>query len=188
MQRRTFADEFLVHVDGQQYRSEDVLAGDLLDKLRGLMAAHNGLNNFYNEGPHAKTLASSIPVSGIIPRAATQEWVKVICKCHIGNGYGYREGVDTTADGYYLQYVEGLGEADVVTFLRLFNDPDFTVDFEMAKADKRAKALVKRLKDKTKNAHVLRALDLVFAQPEGTLRKISIVTKFKEALQNLPRA
>ena len=39
MQRRTFADEFLVHVDGQQYRSQDVLAGELLDKLRSLMAA-----------------------------------------------------------------------------------------------------------------------------------------------------
>jgi hypothetical protein len=34
-QRKVFADEFLAHVDGQQYRSEDVLAGELLDKLRG---------------------------------------------------------------------------------------------------------------------------------------------------------
>jgi hypothetical protein len=61
-QRKTFADEFLGHVSGQQYRSEDVLAGELLDKLRSLNAAHNGMNNFYNEWPHAASLTSSLPV------------------------------------------------------------------------------------------------------------------------------
>jgi hypothetical protein len=181
------ADEFLVHVDGQQYRSEDVLAGELLDKLRSLMAAHNGMNNFYNEGPHAKSLTSSLPPSGIIPKAAEQEWVKTISKCHIGNGLGYREGVDSTADHYYDQYIEGFGEGAVLIFLRLFNDPDFTVDLEMTKADKRARALAARLESKTKNALILRALDLVLAQPEGTLRKLPLVTKFKEAMQNLPK-
>lgn len=69
---------------------------------------------------------------------------------------------------------------------RLFNDPDFTVDFEMPKADRRAKALATRLKDETKSVHILRALDLVVAQPEGALRKLPIVTKFKE-VQNLPK-
>jgi hypothetical protein len=113
--------------------------------------------------------------------------VKTICKCHIGNGMGYREGVDSTADRYYDQYIEGFAEGAVVIFLRLFNDPDFTVDFDAPKADRRAKALVERLKGKTKNALILRALDLVIAQPEGTLRKLSLVTKFKEALQNLPK-
>ena len=187
-QRRTFADEFLVHVDGQQYRSEDVLAGELLDKLRNLIAAHNGMNNFYNEWPHAKSLASSVPVSGVVPRAARLEWVKVITKCHIGNGYGYREGVDTSADRFYEQYIDGFGEAEVVQFLRLFNDPDFTVDFDSAKPDRRAKALATRLKDKTKNVLILRAVDSVLAQPEGTLRRLSVVTKFKEALKGLPNS
>jgi hypothetical protein len=82
-QRKIFADEFLVRVNGQQYRSEDVLAGELLDKLRGLLAAHNGINNFYNEWPHAASLEASLPVSGIIPTAARVEWVKVITRCQI---------------------------------------------------------------------------------------------------------
>ncbi len=100
-QRKIFADEFLIHVDGQQYRSEDVLAGELLDKLRSLVAAHNGMNNFYNEWPHAASLEESLPVSGIIPKAARLEWVRTITKCHIGNGYGNRGGVDVSADDYY---------------------------------------------------------------------------------------
>jgi hypothetical protein len=187
-QRKIFADEFLVHVNGQQYRSEDVLAGELLDKLRSLNAAHNAMNNFYNEWPHAKSLASSLPVSGLLPHAARLEWVKVIAKCHIGNGQGYYGGVDTTADRQYRVYLARFGEAEVVQFLRLFEDPDFTVDFDSSMAHRRALALATDLKSKTRNVHVLRALDVLLAQPEGTLRKLSTVTKFKEALMNLPKA
>jgi hypothetical protein len=186
-QRKTFADEFLLHVNGQQYRAEDVLSGELLDKLRSLNAAHNGLNNFYNEWPHAESLASSLPVSGVVPRAARLEWVKVIVKCHIGNGYGYREGVDTNADPHYQRYIAGFGEAEVVQFIRLFEDPDFTVDFGSAKPHRRAVALAATLRDKTKNVHVLRALEVLLSQPSGTLRKLPLVEKFKEALKSLPK-
>ena len=187
LQRRTFADEFLANVNGQQYRSEDVLAGELLDKLRNLNAAHNAMNNFYNEWPHATSLAASVPVSGVVPRAARLEWVKTITKCHIGNGQGYYGGVDTTADRQYRSYIEQFGEAETVLFLRLFDDPDFTVDFDSRVAHRRAQALATDLKNRAKNIHVIRALDAVLAQPEGTLRKLSTVTKFKEALANLPK-
>jgi hypothetical protein len=186
-QRKTFADEFLGHVDGQQYRSEDVLAGELLDKLRSLNAAHNGMNNFYNEWPHAASLASSLPVSGVVPRAAHVEWVKVITKCHIGNGHGYREGVDSTADGHYQRYIAGFSEAEVVQFLKLFEDSDFTVDFGSPKADQRARALATALREKTKNILVRRAIDVLLAQTEGTLRKLPIATKFQEAVKSLPK-
>jgi hypothetical protein len=186
-QRKIFADEFLAHVDGQQYRSEDVLAGELLDKLRSLHTAHNGINNFYNEGPHAQGLQSSLPVSGILPRAARSEWVKVLVKCHLGNGYGHRDGVDTTADQHYQLYIGNFGEAETMQFLRLFDDPDFTVDFDSSKPHHRAMALATALKAKTKNVHILRALDVMLAQPEGALRKLPIVTKFKEAVANLPK-
>ncbi len=160
-QRRIFADEFLVHVNGQQYRSEDVLAGELLDKLRSLNAAHNAMNNFYNEWPHAKSLASSLPVSGVVPRAARVEWVKVITKCHIGNGQGYYGGVDTSADVHYQKYIATFGEAEAIQFLRLFDDPDFTVDFDWSMAHRRAQALATELKSKTRNVLVLRALDVL---------------------------
>lgn len=186
-QRRTFADEFLIHVDGQQYRSEDVLAGELLDKLRSLHTAHNGMNNFYNEGPHAQALQSSLPVTGIVPRAAQSEWVKVIVKCHLGNGLGYYGGVDTTADRYYQSYIAAFGEREVIQFLRSFSDPDFTVDCDSTKVHRRAMALVGDFKGKTRNVHVLKALDAVLAQPDGTLRKMATVTKFKEAVANIPK-
>ena len=186
-QRKTFADEFLVRVNGQQYRSEDVLAGELLDKLRSLEAAHNAMNNFYNEWPHAKSLESSLPVSGVVPRAARGDWVKVITKCHIGNGLGYYGGVDTSADQHYQKYIEKFSEAEVVRFIRLFEDPYFTVDFDSRVAHKRAQALATKLRGKTRNIHVLRALDTVLNQPEGTMRKLHTVTKYQESLKTLPK-
>jgi hypothetical protein len=184
-QRKIFADDFLARVSGQQYRSEDVLAGELLDKLRSLLAAHNGINNFYNEWPHAASLQASVPVSGIIPKAARVEWVKVITKCHIGNGYGNKGGVDVSADSYYQQYVSAFAEQEINTFVRLFNDPAFTVDFDRPQADVRARALISYFKTKTANIHLLRALDVLLAQPPNHLRGVILVTKFKEATANL---
>jgi hypothetical protein len=186
-QRRVFADEFLSRVNGQQYRAEDVLAGELLDKLRSLMAAHNGINNFYNEWPHAQSLESALPVSGIVPNAARLEWVRVITRCHIGNGFGSRGGVDTSADTYYQKYIRNFGEREVVQFLRLFEDPAFTVDFVRAQADARARKLIDYFKTKTKNVHVLGGLDVLLAQPVGILAKAANVTKLKRILADLPK-
>ncbi len=160
-QRKVFADEFLAHVDGQQYRSEDVLAGELLDKLRSLLAAHNGTNNFYNEWPHAQSLESALPVSGIVPKAARIEWVKVIVKCHVGNGFGNRGGVDTSADIHYGRYLGNFGEQEIVLFLRSFGDSAFTADFGRPMADARARTLVTGFKEKTKNVHVLPRAGLI---------------------------
>lgn len=157
-----------------------------LQKLRSLHAAHNGMNNFYNEGPHAQALQSSLPVSGIVPRAAELEWVKVVVKCHLGNGLGYYGGVDTTADRYYQGYISRFGEREIAQTLRSFSDPDFTVDFDSAVVHRRAMKLATAFKARVKNVYIIRALDAVLSQPEGTLRKLATVTKFREAVGNLP--
>jgi hypothetical protein len=186
-QRKIFADEFLVRVNGQQYRAADVLAIELLDKLRSLMSAHNGMNNFYNEWPHAQGLESALPVNGVVPNAARVEWVKTIAQCYIGNGYGNRGGVDTSADAFYQRYIATFGEREVVLFLRLFEDPSFTADFDKPQADARARALIASFKGKSKNVYVLTALDLLLKHPANLLAKAPTVTKFKAAVANLPK-
>jgi hypothetical protein len=126
-------------------------------------------------------------VSGIVPNAAKLEWVKTITKCHIGNGFGNRGGVDTSADVSYQKYISAFGEREVVMFLRLFEDPTFTGDFSKTKADERARALITAFKEKTTNVHVLRALDALLAQPAELLDKVKMVTKFKQAMAYLPK-
>jgi len=113
--------------------------------------------------------------------------VKVIVKCHLGNGLGYRDGVNTTADSFYKRYIASFGEAEITQFLRLFSDQDFTIDFDSTKPHRRAMALATAFKAKTRNVHIVKALDAVLAQPEGALRKISLVAKFREAVANIPK-
>lgn len=95
--------------------------------------------------------------------------------------------MDTTADRFYQAHIGSFGEGEIAQFLRSFSDPDFTVDLDSRKPHSRAMALAARFKTKTRNVYIIKALDVLSAQPEGTLRKISNVTKFKEAVANVPK-
>jgi len=91
------------------------------------------------------------------------------------------------AEPYYQRYIGNFGEREVVHFLRLFEDPSFTVDFAKQQADVRARQLIEHLKTKTRNVQVLGGLDALLAQPQGLLARAPVVTKFKQALANLPK-
>jgi hypothetical protein len=184
IQRKSLADQFLSGVGGARYKSEDVLVAELLEKLRALRSAHNGGNNFYNEWPHAKDLESSLPISGMVPRAARLEWVRVLVQCWVGNGLGYRDGVDEAAVPHYHAHLVTFGEAEIVTLLWLMDDPDFTVDLHRSKTATRLQRLVADFKTKTNNVHILRALDVIVQSPVPG--KVGPTTEYKGALASLP--
>jgi hypothetical protein len=181
--RKDAAQEFLQIVDGQKYKDEDSLAGELIEKLITLKSVHFGINNFYNEYAHAKSLEQSLPITGIVPRAARLLWVKVISICYMGNGYGYKEGVDESALPYYRKYVQGFSDDEVSGFLRLFEDPEFKTALDRSKPDKRARKLAEYLKSGTENIHLQRALDLIISAPEKTLYGIANTSAFKNAMK-----
>lgn len=181
--RKDAAQEFLQVVEGQNYKDEDSLAGELIEKLNTLRSVHFSINNFYNEYPHAKALEQSLPRNGVIPRSARSLWVKVVSVCYIGNGYGYKEGVDESALPYYKRYIANFSEEEITEFLRLFGDPEFTTSLDRYKPDKRARKLAEYLKAKSENIHLHRALDLIINAPEKTLYGISNTSAFKNALK-----
>lgn len=185
VKRKNLAEEFLNKVDGTRYKDEDSLAGELIEKLETLKSVHFATNNFYNEYPHARSLASSIPQSGEVPRAARPMWVKVVSLGYIGNGRGYKKGVDENALPFYKRYINRFGDSEIVVFLRLMEDSEFTNDFSRSMADKRAKQLAGYLKDKTSNVHIKRALELT-SSFTSTLDRISGTSEYREALKHLP--
>ena len=185
--RKDAAQEFLEIVDGQNYRDEDSLAGELIEKLGVLKSVHFGLNNFYNEYPHAKDLENSLPVNGVVPRAARSLWVKVICLCYAGNGHGYRQGVDDGALPYYERYINGFSEAEIVEFLHLMGDAEFTSAFDRSMVDSRVRELARLLKSKSENIHTKRVLDLVINTPPGTLSGMHQTTAYRQALSFAPK-
>ena len=187
-ERKDRATTFLEAVDGLRYRSEDVLVIELLDRLRTLRDVHHGIDNFYNEWPHAKALKDALPPTGAVPRAARRNWVSVICQCYIGNGLGYREGVDESAVRYYSDYISRFNDSEIADFVRLFADGDFVVDLHCNKTESRAKSLAEALKEATSNAFIKRGLEVLCTAPSGTLKRVSNTTAFKKAIKNLPNS
>lgn len=180
--RKEAVQKFLETVDAQQYKDEDSLAAELLEKLQDLKTVHFEWNNFYNEYSHAKSIDSSIPASGI-PDAVRKLFVKVITICYVGNGKGYREGIDENAAEYYNKFIESFTVPEIRDFLELFKDPEFVTDFNYSTPDKRLRKLANFLKSKTKDVHINKILDLITNFPKGSLQKLASDSKYKEAMK-----
>lgn len=182
--RKEASQKFLQAVNGLTYKDEDSLAGEIIEILENLNRTHFGTNNFYNEYPHAKALDNSLPPSGKVPRAARSFWVKVLCICYVGNGLGYREGVDEAALPYYKKHLSNFEEVEIVEFIKLFGDPEFTAPLAQNKPEARVKKLATALKSMTQNAHVIKALDLIISAP--VVAKVHTTSSFKSSLEYLP--
>lgn len=185
--RKDAAERFLTILNAGSYKDEDSLAGELIEKLGNLKSVHYGMNNFYNEYPHAKILGESIPVNGAVPRAARTLWVKVICTCYIGNGFGYREGVDESAAVYYKKYINNFTDAEIIEFLHLFTDAEFTAPLSYGKCERRAKSLADDLLKKSTTVYVQRALQLIIQAPLHTLGNVGITSAFQQEMKNIPK-
>lgn len=181
--RKDATQKILEIVNGLNYKDENSLSIELIEKLQDLKTVHFEFNNFYNEYTHAKSIAYSLPKSGIIPRAARKLFVKVICICYCGNGKGYKRGVDENALPYYEKFIESFTVEEVKEYLHLFSDSEFTYDLEQSKADERMRQLANKLKLKTTNVHINKALDLIIKFPRNTLHRICTSSSFKDVLK-----
>jgi len=175
---------FLEITNGLQFKDEDSLAAELIEKLQDLRAAHFGMNNFYNEYIHAKNISESLPKGGI-PDSVRHHFVKMICICYVGNGLGYRQGVDEGALPYYSEFIDNFSYKDVKEFILLFQDDEFTRDFDTIKADNRVRDLSIKLKSKTTDIFVNKALDLIAAFGKGKMHKIHTSIDYKNIIKDI---
>jgi len=182
--RRDAAQRFLEIANGLEYKDEDSLAGELIEKLQELRTVHFSWDNFYNEHPHAKSIADSLPKQGI-PTAARKLFVKIICQCFIGNGMGHKMGVDERAAIYYVEFINLFGVEEVKDFLKLLADPEFVIDFDKPTPDQRIRYLAEHFKSLTSNIHVNRALDLIITFPRKSIGKITSDSRYKEIVRNI---
>lgn len=181
-QRKERVQSFLNAVDGNSFKDEDSLSYELIEKLQHLRSAHYGTNNFYNEFPHAQTLEKSLPATGI-PKAAKLDFVKILSTCYIGNGLGYREGVDENALPIYERLIKKFSDEEIIIFCKLFEDHEFTGALNKQITSRRAKELASHLKQQTTNILILRVLDEIING--HNLEKINLVSSYKTALNNL---
>ena len=182
VERKDAIQNFLETVNGLQYKDEDSLAAELLEKLQNLKTVHFEWNNFYNEFAHAKSIDMSIPATGI-PDTVRKLFVKVISICYIGNGLGYRDGVDESALPFYKKYIEDFGIVEIKDFLHLFKDPEFVSDFRGTKPDNRLRSLARFFKTKTKDVYINRVLDTIIDFPKNALQGLASDTRYKESMK-----
>lgn len=182
--RKDRANEFLTLVDGNTYKDEDSIAYEIREVLANLLSSHNGVNNFYNEGPWAKELKQLIPKSGIIPNTVVKEWVKVIVTCYAGNGLGYREGVDEAAESYYITFIDNFKDKEIIELLNLMDDSTLNYDIDMTKPRRRFKRMCGSLINQTHNQFVISALEYIVNCHEP-LSKVYTTTKFKDLMHKV---
>lgn len=180
--RKNSVQKFLETVNGLNYKDEGSLSAELLEKLQNLKTVHFQADNFYNEQPHAKSIETSIPNTGV-PNSIRKFFVKVICLCYIGNGRGYYEGVDRGAAPYYNKFIEAFTVPEVRDFLHLFSDPEFVTDFNYTKSDKRLRALAAYFKTRTSDIYITRVLDLIIAFPNYSLQNLANASTYQEAMK-----
>ena len=182
--RKERANKFLTIVGGLSYKDEDSISYELRDTLANLMTTHNSLNNFYNEAPWARHLKDMLPANGVIPESILKEWVKTIVICYCGNGMGYREGVDEGALPYYEYFIKQFDNKTIIEMLNLMSDPVFYMDLDTKKANKRFRALCKKLADNTSNVLIADALKYLVDCVEQ-LSNAHKTTAYKELLDRV---
>jgi hypothetical protein len=180
--RRNATQKILELVEGLRYRDEDSLAAELMDKLQNLKTVHFEWNNFYNEYAHAKSIMDSLPRTGV-PISVRKLFVKVVCICYCGNGKGYKRGIDENALPYYEYFIETFQVDEIKEFLKLFSDNEFVFDLDMVQPDERMRDLAKKLKTKTTNVHINKALDIIINFPKQILPKLTNDSSYKTALK-----
>jgi len=87
---------------------------------------------------------------------------------------------------YYKKHINNFSEAEIVEFVRLFGDPEFTSPMARKTPDARVRQQAEMLKAKTVNAHIIKSLDLIINSPVLTAHKVHNTTAFKSSLAYLP--
>jgi len=182
--RKDLAQKYLEKVNGLEYKDEDSLAAELIEKLQDLRTVHFEWNNFYNEYSHARSIENSLPKTGI-PKAARKMFVKIICLCYIGNGLGYRKGVDERAEIIYVKFLKLFGINELKDFLDLLGDSEFVTDFNKATPDLRLRELVRYFKTLTTDIHLNNVFNLIINFPSKSIHKISTDSRFKDIIKNI---
>lgn len=181
--KKNLCAKFLRVVEGESYKDEDSLAVDLIELLQELRSVHFNYFNFYNEYPYAQRISKLLENLTSIPKAAERMFIKIISICYVGNGKGYKDGVDEIAVSYYEKFIRKFTDENIKEFLRLFDDTEFTLDLDKDKADKRMKKLTLMLEENVQDIRVKKALEKIRKFADKKLSLIHKDSDFKSLIK-----
>jgi hypothetical protein len=179
--RRDAARAFLEAVGGLGYLPADMIVAEFHEKIANLETAHNGMNNFYSEGPHAKALFALVPQTGVIPDSVRAEYVKTVVRARIGNGWG----VSWAGQDYYDRLIARFQQAEAVEFVRLLREPDVQSRLMNGGPADNFRTIAAQLRAHATNPVLQRALDDIGTATNAQLWKLALTTRMKETLEQL---
>lgn len=101
MDQAALAREFLDNVGAASYLPDDIRDGEIDALVDQLMAAHEGLNNFYNEPPVARALRDHVGDQAV-PNGVQERYVATLVDVFLGR----RSGIAVAADPIYVELME----------------------------------------------------------------------------------
>jgi hypothetical protein len=111
--------ELLDLVNGQAYLPDQIRAANLSNILDTLLAAHHGLNNFYNEPSPARALEAFVGERGDVPDGVVPRYTAALVEVFLTNGHG----VAFSADPIYTRLLERLDSRQAGLALRAIRNP-----------------------------------------------------------------
>ena len=176
------AREFLQVVNGNSYLPEDIRAADIDAILDRLYSAHHAMNNFYNEPPLARDLASYVG-SMPVPRGVREKYVFTLITCFLGRS----SGISWTANPIYAELVARFDPAEASLALWYLSGPDFAGVLNYVSPEQQFDALVASLTSKTVEpaARDLLSALTAFSGPKYALALDTRIKKLRSAIEPL---
>lgn len=178
--RKNLANEYLAIVEGHSFLPKDTLALEMSEKIQNLYSAHTGMNNFYNEPAHAKSLSHYVSTTGEVPDAVRRSYIKTIVMAKIGNGYG----ISTMAESYYDELISRFGENEIREFVSLFSDREFSSRVSLNSCRLNYKSLASSLRTRTTNQISQQILGLISKANDTQLPSLGKETAYKKLIES----
>ncbi len=176
--RAKLAREFLELVGGLTYLPPDALSLEISRALDALLAAHHGMNNFYNEPTPARILQSLVPSNGDVPAAVARRYVEALTLCAIGNGHG----VSWTAEPVYEELIGRWQDDHAFVFAALVREAEVESRLRHTSCAVNYQKIARRLEGRVVRVPLKRVLDFLATFPANSLGKVANDSRFREAL------
>jgi hypothetical protein len=181
-ERRDFSRQFLEQVGGNAYIPDDLRAAEIGTVLQDLLTAHRGFNNFYNEPPFARRLASLMKPPAKLPQAIAEDYILGLVEVFLSNG----NGIAYAADSIYSELLSQLTASEGLVALLSFRNAAIASRLQFPICQQKFRQLLPMIR---KMLAVPAAIDLIdeIERFTGALQQLAADSRIKRKVQNLEK-
>lgn len=182
-ERKGLARQYLDIVGGLAYIPDDLRAAEIETALQDLLTAHRGFNNFYNEPPFARRLASLMKPPAKLPAAIAEDYVIGLVEVFLTNG----NGTAYAATPVYSELLSQLTPAHAIIALLSFRNSTIASRLQFPLCQKKFRDLLPIIQ---KGVTTRAAIDLIdeiqkFTGPLSQLGADSKITRMVQILETI---